>query len=236
MDESIVKFINENVYLIAIAVFIVIILLVSLKKKYNTLKWRKNRLKTAGDDFEKEAFKELKSSPEIKKAFQGVYLHNGRAIKQIDLIGISNKAIYVVECKDYHGLVSVFNQREWVHLLPSNETERFYSPVLQNEGHIKFLLDLGKNTLQNVPIINIVVFSNKTSVDFKNKISTAAICNLRNLKKIISHYDNMLPTNINVNKISNFLKPFTNVSLDIKEMQLSQARISEYVRSQKEDY
>lgn len=76
---------------------------------------------------------------------------------QIDHIYINSSGIYVIETKNYAGLIcGTEAQREWTQVLAyGNERNKFYNPIKQNSTHIYHLSEYLK--IKNI-FHNIVVF------------------------------------------------------------------------------
>jgi hypothetical protein len=100
----------------------------------------------------------------------------GDRTSQIDNIFMSQKAIYVIEAKNYQGFIfGSESQVSWTLTRKKTKTYTnkrgksyqksfinkysFYNPIMQNQTHIEALKKLVK---PSAPIYNIVVFSNKT--------------------------------------------------------------------------
>lgn len=83
---------------------------------------------------------------------------NGRT-SQIDHIIVSTKGVVVIETKALSGRIyGSDTQEHWTQVLAyGKEKHRFYSPVSQNETHIRRLKRLLKN--YDVPFYNVVVFT-----------------------------------------------------------------------------
>lgn len=97
------------------------------------------------------------------KTLKNVYIpkENGETT-EIDVIYITQKGIFVFESKNYSGRIyGDERSRYWMCVLPNGGKNRFYSPVLQNNGHIKWLRRfLG----EDIPMFSVVVFSNRCSL------------------------------------------------------------------------
>jgi hypothetical protein len=149
------------------------------------------------NEFELRIHQELRKTFKANEVFLNYMFGKGDKTTQIDHMVITRKAIFVLESKDYNGKVyaDVHNQNwsqklEYVKSTPSQYTSyskygkpyrkhylkkhidvhTLYNPVLQNEGHIKsvkfYLSDM------NIPIVNIVVFSNRGNLvlkEYENK-------------------------------------------------------------------
>lgn len=107
---------------------------------------------------------ELKVANILKKSrvrhFNDVLLEIGPTSTQIDhLVVLPNKTILVVETKNMSGkIIGNADDRQWTQIFP-NDTFKFYNPIKQNEGHIRFLNRFcDKHRLKGYNFINIVAF------------------------------------------------------------------------------
>ena len=134
---------------------------------------------------------------EILKNIKGYKLLNDILIKnkgkttQIDHVLIGKKGIFVIETKDFNGVISGEEySKEWTQNL-NGYINNFYNPIRQNYGHIKALENLTKR--RNI-FISTIVFTNKSKLE---EVDTdTAVIQMRELKKFIKKY----PSNININK------------------------------------
>ena len=102
---------------------------------------------------------------------------------QIDHVLVSPYGIFVIETKNYQGLITA-NEEDGMWLQGfSRNNYRFYSPIRQNEGHIRSLKYLLKS--HEYPMMNIVGFVGKA--DFNGAIPTGvangAIATVRLIKR-----------------------------------------------------
>ncbi len=80
---------------------------------------------------------------------------------EIDMLLITTKGIFVIESKNYNGIISGgYEDFWWNQKLGNNISYKFYNPVMQNESHIKILKDY---VPENLPIYSVVVFSDRCS-------------------------------------------------------------------------
>ena len=82
---------------------------------------------------------------------------------QIDNILVSRHGIFVIEMKNFKGIVRGGEKAaQWVQWIPSkNKERRFLNPIRQNERHMEALRLCLKNKYPNIPIYGLVVFGNK---------------------------------------------------------------------------
>lgn len=98
-------------------------------------------------------------------------LINGSS-SQIDHVVISKYGVFVIETKNYKGIIKGSERsKEWIQIL--NKEERpFYNPILQNQGHIYALQFLFKG-FSDLPFYSIIVFTDKA--ELKTKTTTEVI-------------------------------------------------------------
>ena len=155
----------------------------------------------------------------ISSDYQGLIINNviitvnGKS-SQIDHIFIHKSGIYVIETKNYDGLI--FGEESnhfWTQVFPnSNQKNKFYNPVLQNNVHIERLQELLNYTSY---FISLVVFV-KGNIDFiyaKNIFSPDSLkkCILSNINNNHLSEDQII---FFYNKINEFK---TNPSITIEE-------------------
>ena len=77
---------------------------------------------------------------------------------------ISETGIYVFECKNYSGtILGKKDEREWSVVYDNGDLKKFYSPILQNKGHIRSLSDiLG---IPKEMFRSVIVFSGHTNLN-----------------------------------------------------------------------
>lgn len=76
---------------------------------------------------------------------------------QIDLLLLTKVGVIVIEVKNYSGWIfGSGNRQYWTQVLAyGKEKHRFYSPVMQNQGHI---YDLKKSLGFSIPFYSLIVF------------------------------------------------------------------------------
>lgn len=169
----------------------------------------------------------LKRCPDIKKVFNYVNLPNEKGeLQTIDIIALSNKALYVIKtpliCSAvYPPLVDEDGDREWLMLTGLSTDRKYatampYSPTEENTKLIELLREtLGHRLMNQVPIINCIAFDNECIVDlshFSNiPKSPVAIINAFSTNRMVKHYDERLEDkpNIDIESLSRRLKKHT---------------------------
>ncbi len=91
------------------------------------------------------------------KVLSNIIIQSGNSTTQIDHILVSNYGIFVIETKNYKGLIlGDEHSQYWTQVL-YNRREKLYNPVNQNNGHVRAL----RNHLEDTkfPIYSFVVFN-----------------------------------------------------------------------------
>ncbi len=106
---------------------------------------------------------------------------------QIDHIILSKYGVFVIETKNFQGLIKGdAYQKQWTQLLGKTKNS-FYNPIHQNYGHVKVL-----ENLLGIPensFVSIVCFSNGAKLEISNNDK---VVNLNNLNKTILRYNKVV--------------------------------------------
>lgn len=118
--------------------------------------------------FEKSIYNSIQTWFPQSKVFHNCALPwtNGD-ITEVDLIVVSKVGLYVLECKNFSGMVSN-EEGKWMHVIEHTDrpdfNKRFNDPFYQNNNHIRCLRKLLKLE-DNIPVFSMVVFADKTDID-----------------------------------------------------------------------
>lgn len=111
-----------------------------------------------------------------------VLLSTERGTTQIDHIVFSIFEIFVIETKNFKGWIyGEEHEKYWVQSLHSKKY-RFFSPILQNKGHINALRH-HLSEFSSLPFFSIVAFSD--SCELKTRYETQQVVKMSQLKKAI---------------------------------------------------
>ena len=78
---------------------------------------------------------------------------------EVDVTYITKKGIFVFESKNYSGWIFGSDKDSyWTAALPGGQKNRFYSPILQNKSHMKWLRAYVGD---DIPLFSIIVFSER---------------------------------------------------------------------------
>ena len=170
-----------------------------------------------GKKFEQEIDKVL-TKIAINKGgleFHDLMFKFGNTTTQIDNVLLTDKAIYVIEAKNYSGYIfGSIQQDQWTATLKTTKNYKtksgrtysksfvnkyqFYNPYKQNETHVKAL----ENILSNhPPVYNIVVFSNRSSLQKINNNPDQYIIQLKDLNKLIDKIENSINKTSSINEM-----------------------------------
>ena len=141
---------------------------------------------------------------------------------EIDLIMITKKGLLVFESKNYSGWIFGSDKSKyWMQTLPSRKGKcyktQFYSPILQNKGHINNL----RRILQSyIPCFSIIVFSDRcTFKKIPESTNETKVIHRNNISNVVRTICNTNKDVINEEKIEviyNKLYGYTQVSDDVK--------------------
>lgn len=99
-----------------------------------------SRAEILGFQGETEIAKILNKIPGESRTLSNLYIPAGYdKLTEVDLVYICNHGIYVIESKNFSGFVrGSDNYKYWVQYLNGKEY-KFFSPVLQNENHVRYI-------------------------------------------------------------------------------------------------
>lgn len=96
---------------------------------------------------------ELKNSDLDMYIIHDLYLEYGDMNAQIDYLVVTRKHIYVIECKNLFGNIEIDNSGNFIRsyeLLGKYVKEGIYSPITQNQRHMRILKEIRKTSKQNI--------------------------------------------------------------------------------------
>lgn len=127
--------------------------------------------------------------------FRNVYVQRKSGfLTEIDLLAVHPTGVYVVESKNYAGLVvGDGNQKDWEHIKSPNYKRTFYSPVAQNKGHIDALREACQFHLGFIPpMLSLLVFPDHCDLQIVNLPPGLRCCRLTQLPSTISSVVSMV--------------------------------------------
>lgn len=164
------------------------------KKKKNTYKRRSRKGEKGEDNISKQL--ELLDSAQYKVYNNLLFRLKDDVTIQIDHIVVSTKGIFVIETKNYGGIVKQLTSDVWKQIWYKYEYE-FYSPIKQNESHIKSLMYV-LFTKNRYWFKSVVVFPDNTSLQVYN--NTPAV-HCKHLCQEIEKHQKTILTNSEVAEI-----------------------------------
>ena len=148
------------------------------------------------------------------RILRNVYLptENGKT-SEIDVLFITQKGIIVFESKNYSGWI--FGNEadsQWTASLLTKQKNRFYNPIRQNRGHIKWLT----KCVGNIPMYSVIAFSDrcelkKITVTSQNVWVINRNQTNRVVREIWKNSDDILSEE-QIDKLFESLKAYTKVS------------------------
>ncbi len=150
-----------------------------------------------------------------------LFQSNGHST-QIDHIVVSPYGVFVIETKGYVGMITGGEFAEhWTQNLYGYKY-RFYNPILQNQGHVRFLKYLFKEAGIEVPIIPIVVFDNGAKICVQ--IQEHNVVYRRHLIEKIMSYRDVLVSEYFKQRVYDLLLSRMQTSMEAEREHISLAR------------
>ena len=132
-------------------------------------------------------------------ALNDIMIKDDKGTHQIDHLVLSQFGIFVIEMKNYYGLIKGKEfDNKWCQCLGKTKNY-FVNPIHQNYGHIKSLSNLLK--LDNKYFISIICFSNQAKIDVK---SNSIVTQVDYLKNEISKFKELL-VDKDIKELSNII-------------------------------
>lgn len=145
---------------------------------------------TAGEE---DIYEQLIQIFGVQNVFKNIYVMraSGR-LTEIDLLAVHPVGVFVVESKNYSGtVIGDGNAPEWVQTKSNGFTRSFYSPVLQNAGHIDALREACQYHLGFVPpMLSLLVFPDKCELVVKGLPPGLRCCRLSQLRPFLGQVFN----------------------------------------------
>ena len=173
-------------FLMFISILISILLFIFNKYYYNIF------LGKMGEYWTKQQLKKLPNDEYT--VINDIYLKVGEKICQIDHIVVSMYGIFVIETKQYNGIITGSKyDAKWVRHI-GNEEIYYSNPIRQNYGHVKLLCEL--LNLDENQVFNIVCIPSGAKLKINHDGELVRYYNI--LEKILSYKEKIL---FNINEI-----------------------------------
>ncbi|WKX02317.1 nuclease-related domain-containing protein [Candidatus Mycoplasma mahonii] len=198
---------------IILTIFVALFLF--LYSKQNSL--RKD-IKKIGTSAEKKINNDLKiwaKHTNNKFIDASLYKYDENKVVEIDSIIISSEAMIVVEIKSINGGIrGGIDDHKWTKVLGDN-TFKIGNPVTQNQKHIDHIMKMTKN---KVPVISLIIFSNRTNfIDVKDIPSHVVIVKHAHVFDVLDKIKESLKLAIDPNKMKQLYS-------DIKSFQTTKSK------------
>jgi len=140
--------------------------------------------------------------PEKYKIINNLTIYIDKGSAQIDHLIISNFGIFIIETKNFEGIIlGEETSNYWTQVLYKNR-ENFYNPIKQNNWHLQALKNILKK-YSNILYFPIVVFTNNS--DLRVKTITDVI-KIDDLIKTIRQHRTEIISDIARDNIYNYLR------------------------------
>lgn len=150
-----------------------------------------------------------------------LYIPKNNTTTEIDLVFINKTGMYVIESKNYSG--KIYGSKEnkyWMQILDNNKRNRFYSPIIQNKTHIKYLNKVLPD-LSKEDFYSIIVFSERCklrNMDIQEEnLKVIKRDKLKYTMNKILKSKNEIYSDSEVESIYNKLENYSNVDEVVKE-------------------
>lgn len=142
-----------------------------LHRKTDYYQMTKNPLRKIKEDKglygEYVLFNHLNKINEDFRIVPNIYIPSKNGITEIDLVLIHRSGLYIFENKNFKGKVTGGeSERNWIQTLGHKKTS-FFSPILQNKGHVISLVKHISRELgyDYIPHYSFITFPNETELD-----------------------------------------------------------------------
>ncbi|WP_039764943.1 nuclease-related domain-containing protein [Caldicellulosiruptor sp. F32] len=106
--------------------------------------------------------------PKKYKVLNNLLIKVGSKTVQIDHVVVSNYGVFVIETKNYQGLIYGKEYDEYWTQVIYKRKEKFYNPIRQNYGHIQALKEI-LSDLGDIKFISVIVFTTKADLKIETK-------------------------------------------------------------------
>ncbi len=172
---------------------------------------------------------ELNKLPKDKYiVLNDIMIKKNNGTSQIDHIVISKFGIFVIEMKNYYGLITGDEYKDkWTQHLGKNKFY-FKNPIHQNYGHIKSLEQL--LNLDNSKFISIICISNQAEL----KVKAKNVIQLDNINQLIKSYKEEI-LDIDLIEIKNNIESNNIIDKEVRKNHVKDIKHSIKSNQEKED-
>lgn len=145
-----------------------------------------------------------KLAKENYQILNNIMINSSKGTNQIDHIVISKYGIFVIETKNYAGLITGNEYKnKWTQHLGKNKYY-FHNPIHQNYGHIKALEEI--LNLKEDKFISIICMTNQAKI----KVNANNVTNINNIVNLIQSYNNEI---LDINLLNEFKSKLKNLNI-----------------------
>lgn len=130
-----------------------------------------------------EEVKKVLSKISGYKLLNDIMIRKENGTSQIDHILIGKKGIFIIETKDYSGVINGEEYSKYWTQTINKRKNHFYNPIRQNYGHVKSVEKLIK---EKGIYISLIVFTNKSKL--KGLKTETPVIQVKKLKRFIRKY------------------------------------------------
>lgn len=160
---------------------------------------------------------------------RNIYIPYNNHFTEIDMIAISESGVFVIENKNYSGIISGIKDDKFWFAKYGYKCNSFLNPIKQNDIHIEALNSIILDTeFSDLSLNNIVIFN-----DNANLSSLEYMDNVFYLSDFINYFRTSNSKFIDKNKVMSFyyfLLNYSDQSSEMKEQHVSLLRSSNGVR------
>ena len=162
--------------------YVIVLLVLAIVAKRNVSKLK-------GYVGERRVVRKLRWLGKHYTSYHDVYVPKANGeLTQVDHIVTSPFGIFVIETKNYRGMIfGSEHDKYWTQMLGSHKFS-FYSPIFQNRAHVNAVKYAVK---RNVPIHSVIVFSNEATLKLPT-FEQATVISLKHVRKQLKQYDEPL--------------------------------------------
>ena len=155
-----------------------------------TKNFKTDIINDTGAPLEYYIFQTLDKNENYHKIIANCYLKDQKQNTcEIDIIFITTTGLYVIESKNFHGLIYGNQQyRYWTQFFNKNSKYHFFNPIWQNKKHLECLnLLLNQFLTTNHRLSSYIVFSNHCTLkEIRHTEQNCIIMQLKDLETIIN--------------------------------------------------
>lgn len=168
---------------------------------------------------------EILTSSELRslglKVIRNVYIPKDVRYTEIDIIGVSNIGIFVIENKNYNGVVyGTKSSKYWLADYGFYGQSYFLNPIIQNSMHKNSVIKLlRRNGYSNIPVFQPVIFNDKVNLNTKDTDKYVFT-----LSDFVKAYTSVTVSNLDdslVMELSSLFSRYSDMSDEMKKIHVS---------------